>query len=85
MRETSMPVFEQMPIGALCRGEVASVSQVVGSPETVRRLEELGLRCGTRVEIVRGGTPCIVRVAGSTLCFRDDEGVRILVSPRKTA
>jgi ferrous iron transport protein A len=80
-----MSAFAQLPIGALGRGEVASVSQVVGSPEHVRRLEELGLRCGTRIEIVRGGSPCIVRVAGGTLCFRDDEGVRILVAPRKTA
>jgi ferrous iron transport protein A len=78
-------MFEQLPIGSLGRGEVASVSQLVGPTEHVRRLEELGLRCGARIEILRGGSPCILRVDGATLCFRDDERVRILVSPRKTA
>jgi ferrous iron transport protein A len=76
---------EQIPLGSLRRGEVANVSQLVGVPEHVRRIEELGLRCGARIEILRGGSPCIVRVDGAMLCFRDDEQVRILVSPRKIA
>jgi ferrous iron transport protein A len=74
-----------IPITQLRRGEVAEISKVVGSPEQVRRLEELGLRGGARLEIVRGGSPCIVRVAGATLCFRHDELLRVLVTPRKTA
>jgi Fe2+ transport system protein FeoA len=64
---------------------VAEISQVLGSPEQVRRLEELGFRDGARLEVVRGGSPCIVRVAGTTLCFRHDELVRVLVTTRKTA
>jgi ferrous iron transport protein A len=74
-----------MPITALRRGEVAEIAQLVGLPEHVRRLEELGLRDGTRLEIVRSGTPCIVRVAGTTLCVREDELLRVLVRTRKTA
>jgi ferrous iron transport protein A len=74
-----------IPITQLRSGEVAEISQVVGPPEHVRRLEELGLRGGARLEIVRGGSPCIVRVAGATLCFRHDELLRVLVTPRKTA
>jgi ferrous iron transport protein A len=74
-----------IPISQLQRGEVAEIAQIVGAPDQVRRLEELGLRGGVRLEIVRGGSPCIVRVAGSTLCFRHDELVRVLVTPRKTA
>jgi ferrous iron transport protein A len=74
-----------VPINHLRRGEVAEISQVLGSPEQVRRLEELGLRVGVHLEIVRGGSPCIVRVAGTTLCFRHDELLRVLVKPRKTA
>jgi ferrous iron transport protein A len=81
----SILMVEQIPISSLRMGEIANVSQLVGLPEHVRRLEELGLRCGARIEIVRGGTPCIIRVDGATLCIRDDERVRILVSPRKTA
>jgi ferrous iron transport protein A len=74
-----------IPITQLRRGEVAEISQVLGSTEQVRRLEELGLRGGAHLEVVRAGSPCIVRVGGTTLCFRDDELVRILVTPRKTA
>lgn len=74
-----------IPISALRRGEVAEIAQLIGSAEQVRRLEELGLRDGTRLEIIRAGSPCIVRVAGTTLCFREDELLRVLVRPRKTA
>ena len=76
---------EQIPMNLLRRGEVASISQLVGEPETIRRLHELGLQHGARIEILRGGSPCIVRVNDSTICFRHDEQVRVLVSPRKTA
>jgi ferrous iron transport protein A len=74
-----------IPLTLLRRGEVAKVQQLVGAPESVRRLHELGIRSGALIEIVRGGSPCIVRVEGSTLCFRDDESVRVLVLPRKSA
>jgi len=78
-------VHSTIPITALRRGEVAEIAQVLGSPEHVRRLDELGLRNGTRLEVVRAGSPCIIRVAGTTLCFREDELLRVLVKPRKTA
>jgi len=74
-----------LPLRVLVRGQVAEIRQLVGPAESVRRLEELGLRPGARVEIVRGGSPCIIRLNGCTLCFRDDQRVRVLVSPRKTA
>jgi ferrous iron transport protein A len=78
-------VGEAVPLTLLRRGEVANVLQLVGAPESVRRLHELGIRSGALIEIVRGGSPCIIRIEGSTLCFRDDEQVRVLVSPRKSA
>ena len=43
---------------------MAEMRQVAGRPEQVRRLEELGLRDGAELEMVRGGSPCIVRVGG---------------------
>jgi Fe2+ transport system protein FeoA len=78
-------MFSSIPITALRRGEIAEIAQLVGSPEHVRRMEELGLRDGARLEIVQAGSPCIVRVAGATLCFREDELLRVLVRPRKSA
>lgn len=77
--------MDLIPITQLQRGEAAEISQVLGAPEQVRRMEELGFRGGAQLEVVRGGTPCIVRISGTTLCFRHDELLRVLVKPRKTA
>jgi ferrous iron transport protein A len=77
--------MEAIPISQFRPGEVAEIAQVVGSTDQVRRLEELGLRSGARLEIVRGGSPCIVRLGGTTLCFRHDDLLRVFVKPRKTA
>ena len=76
---------ELVPLTVLRRGQVAEISQLVGAAEQVRRLEELGLRSGVRFEMVQCGSPCIIRVDGSTLCIRDDASLRVLVAVRKTA
>ncbi len=74
-----------IPITQLRRGEVAEIAQVIGSPEHVQRMEELGLRGGAFLEVIRGGSPCIVRIGGTTLCFHHEHLLRILVTPRKSA
>jgi ferrous iron transport protein A len=76
---------ELVPLAVLRRGQVAEVDQLVGAPEQIRRLEELGLRSGARLEMLQSGTPCIIRVDGSTLCYRDDTTMRVLVRTRRTA
>jgi ferrous iron transport protein A len=76
---------ESIPITLLAAGQIADIQQLDGPPEHVRRFEELGLRAGARIEIVRAGSPCIIRVGDSRLCFREDSQVRVLVAPRKTA
>jgi len=78
-------VPDLVPLTMLRAGQVADVRQVVGQPEQVRRLEELGLRGGARLEMVRSGSPCIVRVAGSTFCFREGELLSVIVAPRMSA
>jgi ferrous iron transport protein A len=78
-------VTASIPLSALSPGEVAEIHQVVGTAENVRRLEELGLRSGAVLEMVRGGSPCIVRIGGSRLCIRGDELLRVMVAPRKSA
>jgi ferrous iron transport protein A len=64
---------------------VAEVRQVVGPTEQVRRLEELGFHHGAVVEMVRAGSPCIVRVGGSTLCLRNGEILSVMVAQRMSA
>jgi ferrous iron transport protein A len=76
---------EFLPLTLLAAGQIAEISELVGPPERIRRFQELGLRVGARIEIVRAGSPCIVRVGESRLCVREDAQVRILVAPRKTA
>jgi ferrous iron transport protein A len=74
-----------MPLSVLRCGQTAEVGQLLGPAEQVRRLEELGLRAGVQLEMIRSGAPCIVRIEGSRLCFRNDESLRVLVRARMTA
>jgi ferrous iron transport protein A len=78
-------MHELIPITSLFPGQVAEVRQVVGRSEQIRRLEELGVRAGVMLEMVRGGTPCIVRVGATKLCFRDGELCSVLVAARMSA
>jgi ferrous iron transport protein A len=54
---------------------------VLGQPAEVHRLEEIGLRGGTNVQMIRPGSPCIIRLAGNRLCLRADELVSVMVRP----
>ena len=72
-------MHDLIPLNLLISGESASVGHVMGRPEQVHRLEELGLRGGARIEMVQAGSPCIIRLAGQKLCFRADELLSVLV------
>jgi Fe2+ transport system protein FeoA len=74
-----------IPISSLLPGQRAEVHQIVGSADQVRRMEELGIRSGVALEMVQSGTPCIVRVGATKLCFRDGEMCSILVAARMSA
>ncbi len=78
-------MHDLIPIASLLPGQFAEVRQVVGRPEEVRRMEELGVRDGVVLEMVRAGTPCIVRVGATKLCFRDGEMCAVLVAARMSA
>ena len=54
---------------------------VLGQPAEVHRLEEIGLRGGTNVQMIRPGSPCIIRLDGNRLCLRADELVSVMVRP----
>jgi ferrous iron transport protein A len=78
-------VIGSIPLSALRPGDIAEIHEIVGPTEHVRRLEELGLRRGSVLEMVRGGSPCIIRVGSNKLCIRHDELLRVMVAPRKSA
>lgn len=75
-------VDEPIPLEFLPCGQSAVVEELYGSPDDVVRLEELGVRSGRSVEMVQSGSPCIIRVNGQKLCFRDGEALGVLVRPQ---
>ena len=68
-----------IPLDRVPPGQRVLIARLVGCPEHVRRLEEMGLRHGMVVQVVRRGRPCIVRVGGNRLCFRCSELLGVLV------
>jgi ferrous iron transport protein A len=69
----------------LLPGQSARIGQIMGDPQFVHRLEELGMRRGTPVEMVQSGSPCIIQLAGHKLCFRANEALHVLVQPGDVA
>ncbi|HUS38087.1 MAG: FeoA domain-containing protein [Pirellulales bacterium] len=68
-----------LPLDRLSAGQPARVGQIVGQPEQVRRLRELGFRDGEPVEIIQAGSPCIVQLGSKRMCFRAAEMLGVLV------
>jgi len=77
-------IDKSVPLSSLFTGQSALVSRVNGPSDHVHRLEEFGLRGGTRIEMFRPGNPCIIRMAGNKVCFRANDLLRILVEPDTT-
>jgi len=71
-------VVDWIPLQMMPTGQSARVQHVFGAPDEVRRFGELGLRGGAEIEMVRTGTPCIIRLATREICFRSDD-VKVLV------
>ncbi|MEN6457388.1 MAG: FeoA family protein [Thermoguttaceae bacterium] len=82
-----LPVIKQvvpsqvMPLPHLPVGARAMVARVLGHPDHVHRLEEFGLRRGTKIEMFRRGNPCIIRLAGNKICLRADGLLSVMVEP----
>lgn len=70
-----------IPLTRLAIGQVATIHSIAGHPDHVHRLEEFGLRGGTRIEMFRSGSPCIVRAGGNKICLRPDWRLLIEVLP----
>jgi ferrous iron transport protein A len=70
-----------LPLDLLQPGDWADVAEVTGEPVWVGRMAELGVRPGSRLRVLRGGSPCMLEVGGSRLSLRGDWTVQILVRP----
>jgi ferrous iron transport protein A len=70
-----------LPLDLVQPGEWAEVEEVLGGPSWVSRLAELGLRSGSKLQVLRQGSPCLLRIGGSRLSLRGEPGTRVLVRP----
>ena len=75
------PPPKVIPLHRLPAGRCAHVVDILGHPDHVHRLEEFGLRGGTKIEMFRPGNPCIIRLAGNKVCLRADDRLSVLVEP----
>jgi ferrous iron transport protein A len=78
-------VPDNIPLSLLSPGTTAYVSDFLGCPDTIHRLQELGLRGGAQIEMLQSGSPCIIRLAGHKLCFRVDELMSVFVRPGRAS
>lgn len=70
-----------LPLEMLRSGDWADIAEVSGDPCWISRMADLGIRAGSRVQVVCDGSPCLLEVGGSRLCLRGDACSRILVRP----
>jgi ferrous iron transport protein A len=68
-----------LPLERLAPGDHAEVIEVSGEPAWVGRLAELGVRPGSLLRLLRGGSPCLIQVGGSSLSLRGEQTLQILV------
>ena len=72
-------MLDLIPLPLLQPGQRALIDQVLGPADEVHRLHEMGMHVGRPIEMVQPGSPCIVRLDGAKLCFRDGEAMSVLV------
>lgn len=80
-----MDIVDLIPLHLLRAGQSAEVAQLLGAPDEVHRLEELGLRRGVVVQMLQPGTPCIICLAGHRLCFRNGDLFGVMVREEHAA
>jgi ferrous iron transport protein A len=68
-----------IPLEMLTAGEQGRIQEMDGTPDFVHRLEEMGLRVGATVCMVKPGSPCIVAVDNHRFSLRIEDSATVLV------
>lgn len=76
-----MSLETPLPLELLRPGEWAEVCDVFGEPALVGRMAEMGVRVGSRVQMLRDGSPCLIRVGGGRLSLRGEQAMQVMVRP----
>ena len=69
-----------IPLCRLRAGQSGCVGQVLGTCDVVHRLREMGLYDGAQVQMIRPGSPCIIRLHGQRFGFRMDDCAHVMIS-----
>lgn len=75
------PMAPLVVLSLLSAGQTAVVESVLGGTEEAHRLREMGLRDGATIEMLRPGSPCLVRLGGQKLGIRSESLHNVLVRP----
>ncbi|WP_175516946.1 FeoA family protein [Planctomicrobium piriforme] len=70
-----------IPLDNLGEGQSGRIVELVGPAAWKHRLEELGLRDGAIVSLIKRGEPCIIGIRSQRLSFRCDPDMMVLVEP----
>jgi ferrous iron transport protein A len=71
--------FGLVPLTFLRAGQTGRIGEILGVSGLVQRLREMGLRAGAEVQMIRAGSPCILRLDGQKICVRSEEMTGVLV------
>ena len=70
-----------MPLELVNPGDWADVAAINGEPSWIGRMAELGVRIGSRLQVLQSGSPCLLKIGDSRLSLRPALGTEILVQP----
>jgi len=80
-----VPALERLTLQGLAANAFAIVAGVGTSQAAAKRLADMGFVRGARIQMVRPGTPCIVRLDGTFVGLGRGHQECILVSPMETS
>jgi ferrous iron transport protein A len=82
------PIDSAMPhtktLDQIPKGRFVNVVAVMGDDPITRRLDDLGIREGVLIEVIRRaplGDPTVFELCGYQLCLRRTESERVMVAP----
>ncbi len=77
-------IDDRLPLNRLCEGGEAEVSELSATGSMRKRLMDIGLIEGTKVECLHkspAGNPIAYLVRGAVIALRNEDSDHILVSP----
>ncbi len=77
-----MSDHNMFPLDLLSDGETGEIAAVMGDPDWISRMTEIGISVGRKVRVLRQGSPCLLEVEGARLSVRSENTMHILVFAR---